>query len=172
MSAGRSAACIRWLDPADEWSDSERGPRAQPLQSFLLKAALISFIRPVSGCSWPDPVLEGAGPSARRDQVRPLAEQAVRVARVDDLLDPERLGRAERRAQLRQPLLDLRHLHPGIGRRVDLRAIRGLDPTLERQRAPAAGRPGVAGAVAAAVTVRGAGDAEAVAHDHRAPRDR
>src|SRR5260370_20205061 len=75
----------------------------------------------------------GTGPPARGRQLGPLAEQTPRVARVDDLLDPEGLGRAERRAQLRQPLLDLRHLHPGIARRVDLRAIRGLDPALERQ---------------------------------------
>src|SRR5882672_11836400 len=117
--------------------------------------------------------MSGRARTAKRSgQVRELAEERARLARVHDLLDPERLGRAERRAQLRQPVLDLRHLHPGIGCRVDLRAIRGLDPALERQRAPAAGRPGVARAVAAAITVRGAGDAEAVAHDDRAPRDR
>src|SRR5689334_16972126 len=51
-----------------------------------------------------------AGTAQRRGQVGELAEERPRLARIDDLLDPERLGRAERRAQLGQPLLDLRHL--------------------------------------------------------------
>src|ERR1700724_1832646 len=36
--------------------------------------------------------------------------KAARVARVDDLLDPKGLGGAEWRAQLLQPLVDLRNL--------------------------------------------------------------
>src|SRR5215475_13551381 len=104
-----------------------------------------------------------AGPPARRGQLGPLAEQPPRVARIDDLLDPERLGRAERRAQLGEPLLDLRHLRRRISRGVDLRAVGGLDAALERQRAPAPGRPRIACAVAPAVAMRRTSDAETVA---------
>src|SRR6185436_3121512 len=56
-----------------------------------------------------------AGAAERSGQVRELAEQRARVTRIHDLLDPERLGGAERRAQLVEPLLDLRHLRLGIG---------------------------------------------------------
>src|SRR5205807_9918826 len=87
----------------------------------------------------------------------------------DDLLDPKRLGRAERRAQLRQAVLDLGHLHLRVGGGVEIGAIGGLDPAFQRQGAPAARRPRLARAVLAAVAVGGAGDAEDVADDHRAP---
>src|SRR3989454_9351265 len=53
-----------------------------------------------------------------------------------------------------------------------LGAVGRLDAALERERAPATRRPRVAGAVAAAVPVGRAGDAEDVADDHRAPGDR
>src|SRR4030095_3741572 len=58
-------------------------------------------------------VVEG-GPRAqrRRREVGELAEERPRVARIDDLLDPERLGRAERRAELRPALLHLGHSLP------------------------------------------------------------
>src|SRR5208282_5796540 len=41
---------------------------------------------------------------------REFAEQRPARARIDDFLDPERLGGAERRPQLVQPLLDLSEL--------------------------------------------------------------
>src|SRR5438067_746524 len=108
----------------------------------------------------------------RRRQVGELAEERPRVARVDDLLDPEGLGRAEGRAELRQAFLDLGELPLRIRGRVEVGPVGRLDPALERERAPAAGGPGVARAVAAAVPVGRAGDPEHVADDHRAPRDR
>src|SRR5262245_52228308 len=114
-------------------------------------------------------VQRGPRPPERRREVGELAEERPRVARIDDLLDPERLGRAERRAELRQALLDLSHLLRAIGRGVEVGPVRRLDAAFERQRAPAARWPGVARAVAAAVAVGGAGDAEYVSDDHRAP---
>ena len=39
---------------------------------------------------------------------RPRAQQRARVARIDDLLDAEALGRPERRADRVEPRLDLR----------------------------------------------------------------
>src|SRR5256712_5695223 len=105
----------------------------------------------------------------RRREVGELAEQRPRVARVDDLLDPEGLRRAERRAELGQPLFDLGHPRLRIRSRGDLRPIRGFDPAFERPRAPASGGPGVARAVTAAGPVGGAGDAGDVTDDHRAP---
>src|SRR5437899_12079228 len=92
-------------------------------------------------------------PSQRRRQVGELAEERPRVARVDDLLDPEGLGRAEGRAELVQPRLDLGHLRLRVGRRVEVGAVGGLDAALERQGAPAARGPRVAQAVAALVSV-------------------
>src|SRR5262244_2409892 len=103
------------------------------------------------------------GTPERRGEVGELAEERARVARVDDLLDPEGLGRAERRAELVQPLLDLSHLRLRIRCCVEVGAIGGLDPALERQGAPAPRGPRVAHAVTALVSVRGAGDAERVA---------
>src|SRR5260370_1158149 len=83
----------------------------------------------------PAHVVEGGPrPSERRREVGELAEERPRVARIDDLLDPERLGRAERRAELGQALLDLGHLRLAIRRRVEIRPVRGLDSALERQR--------------------------------------
>src|SRR5436190_10911921 len=55
-----------------------------------------------------------AGTAQRSGQVGELAEEWTRLARIHDLLDPERLGRAERRAQLVETLLDLRHLRLAI----------------------------------------------------------
>ena len=109
-----SASCIRWLWPAVDPSGCAQRMSVMIVKrsaSTLRMAALPRTrppsasgpraIRNVAGCSWPHPVLEGAGPAARGGQLGPLAEEPARVARVDDLLDPERLGRAERRAQLR-----------------------------------------------------------------------
>jgi hypothetical protein len=55
------------------------------------------------------------------------------VARIDDLLDPERFGGTEGRAQLLQPLLDLGDLGLASWRGVDLGAVGGLDPAFQRQ---------------------------------------
>src|SRR5712691_12793920 len=77
----------------------------------------------------------------RRGQLGELAEQRTGGARVDDLLDPERLRRTEGRAKLLQPLLDLDHLRGGVGGRLDVGAVGRLDAALERQRAPAPRRP-------------------------------
>ena len=73
--------------------------------------------------------------------------------------------------QLGEALVDLSALSLRVGCGLELSAVGRLDPALERERAPAAGGPGVARAVARPVPVRGAGDAEDVADDHRAPRD-
>ena len=51
----------------------------------------------------------------RLGQIGELAEQPARIARVDDLFDPERLRGAERRAQRIQPRLDLGKLGSGSG---------------------------------------------------------
>src|SRR5882724_4669055 len=55
----------------------------------------------------PHPVLRWAGAAHRGCHLDELSEDLAGVARVDDLLDPEGLGAAERRAQLVQPVLDL-----------------------------------------------------------------
>src|SRR5262249_11942054 len=198
MTLNRSASTLRMAALPWTRRPSGSGPRAMRnvassaknvmmrSTSRLLNAALISFMSagvgpPAMVCvvieasspneceSGPCRVQRRPGAAARRRQLGPFAEQSPGVARIDDLLDPERLGRAERRAQLREPLFDLRHLGPRIRRGVDLRAVGGLDPALERQRAPAARRPRVACAIAAAVAMRRARDAEAVAHDDPAP---
>src|SRR5579863_1659728 len=69
-----------------------------------------------------------------RREAGEVDRQPPRVARVDDLLDPESLRRAERRAQLLQPFVDLGDLGLAVGRGVDLCAVGGLDPAFERQR--------------------------------------
>src|ERR1051326_2965130 len=74
-----------------------------------------------------------AGLAQRRHEVRELAEERTRVARVDDFLDPERLGRAERRAELVEAILDLHHLRLGIRGRVEVRTICRTDPRSERR---------------------------------------
>src|SRR3954470_17273470 len=65
-----------------------------------------------------------------------LAEQRPRVARGDDLLDEERFRRLERRLPRGEALFDLGAQRVGIIRRLELRLVRGFDPTLERQAAP------------------------------------
>src|SRR5215813_2520344 len=50
-----------------------------------------------------------------------FGEQFAGIARVDDLLDPERLSGAEGRTQLSQPLLDLRDLRLRVVGGVNLR---------------------------------------------------
>src|SRR5690349_11282533 len=55
-------------------------------------------------------VLRWPGFAQGLGQPRELAQQRPRLAGIDDLLDPELFGRAERRAQLVQPRLDLLQL--------------------------------------------------------------
>src|SRR5580700_11168783 len=55
-------------------------------------------------------------------QVDEFDGEAARVARVDNLLDPEGLGGAERRAQEVQAFLDLGDLRLGVGSGIDLGA--------------------------------------------------
>src|SRR5689334_15900922 len=59
----------------------------------------------------------------RLGKSRELTQQRPRLARVDHLLDPEFLRRAERRAQPVQAILDLLQLGLWVGRGVDLGAI-------------------------------------------------
>src|SRR5690242_1067799 len=201
MTLKRSASTFRIAALPRTRRPSGSGPRAikkvassaknvmMRSTSRVLNASLIAFISvgvgpPAIVCvviacppvtielsSWTHRMHRGPGPPAGCGELGPLAEQPARVARIDDLLDPERLGRAERGAQLRQPLLDLGHLLLRIWRGVDVRAVCGLDAAFERQRAPTPRRPRVARAVATTVAVRGARHAEAVANDHRAPRN-
>ena len=75
---------------------------------------------------------------------RPRAQQRPRVARVDDLLDAEALGRAERRAHRVEPRLDLRPQRDRVLGRLELAPVGRLEPARDRQRAPVARRPRVA----------------------------
>src|SRR4051794_1441638 len=77
-----------------------------------------------------------SGCAQRLCEPRELAEQRAGLARIDDLLDPELLGRTKRRAQPVQPLLDLLQLRLGIGSGIDLGAVGSLDAAFQRQRAP------------------------------------
>ena len=67
----------------------------------------------------------------RLRQAGELAEQGARAPRVDDLLHPEALGRAKRRAQHVQPLLDFGELRLRVGGGIDVGAVGGFDPALE-----------------------------------------
>src|SRR5208282_6331819 len=112
----------------------------------------------------------GAGANKLVGEPRELAQQRAALARIDDLLDPERLGGAERRPQLVQALLDLGELGDRIRCGIDVCPIGCLDAALERQRAPVAGRPRIAQRQPAGRLVHGSGDAETIAHDDGAPR--
>src|SRR6186997_278011 len=79
-----------------------------------------------------------------RGQVGEFAQQWTRVARIDDLLDEERLGGAERRAVAVEPLLDFDAQSVAVRRRVEIGAIGRLDAALHGKRASVARRPGVA----------------------------
>src|SRR2546426_11900806 len=74
-------------------------------------AHLVSRLRPHA-------MLVGPRLAQRRHQVGELAEERSRVARVDHLLDPEGLRRAERRAELLEALVDPGEPGPLIPRRV------------------------------------------------------
>ena len=84
----------------------------------------------------------------------------------------KRLGRAERRAQLVEALLDLLQFCLGIVRGVDVGAVGRLDAAFQRQRAPIGRRPGVTHREAVGRLMHDAGDAEGVAHDDGAPGHR
>src|SRR5262249_46032037 len=85
-----------------------------------------------------------AGRTQWLGKVGKLAQQLARIARVDDLLDPERLRGPERRAQSIEAGLDLGELGAGIGCGLELGAIGRFDPALERQGSPPGRQPGVA----------------------------
>ena len=80
----------------------------------------------------------------RLGQPREIAQQRAGLARIDDLLDPELFGRAERRLQLVEARLDLLQFGRGIVGRIDLGAVGRLDAAFQRQRAPGRRQPGVA----------------------------
>ena len=73
-----------------------------------------------------------------------VAQQAAGVARVDDFLQPERLGGGEGRAKRVQPRLDAGKFRGRVGGVGKLGAVGGLDAAFQRQRAPAARWPGIA----------------------------
>src|SRR2546427_7534605 len=74
-----------------------------------------------------------ARPPQRGREVGELAEERPGVARIDELLDPEGLGGPERRAQLREAVLDLRQLVLGIGGGVEFGPVRPLAPAFQRE---------------------------------------
>src|SRR5688572_25183139 len=100
----------------------------------------------------------------------PVAEDRARVAGIDDLLDPEALGGAERRAHGVEALLDLFAQRGRVGGGLELALVGGLDPALHRQGAPVARRPRVAEVEPRMVAVAGTGDAEDLANEDRHPR--
>ena len=102
----------------------------------------------------------------------PVAEERPRVARVDDLLDGEALGGAEGRADGVEPGLDLGAQGDRVLGGLELAAVGGLEPAGDRQRAPVAGRPGVAQVQPRAVAVARAGDAEDLADEDARPTAR
>src|SRR4051812_28255148 len=79
-----------------------------------------------------------AGLAQGRGEVGELAQELAGVARVDDLLDAEAFGGAERRAHLVEPGLDRGKMRRWIGRRGELGLVGRLDAALERQGAPVA----------------------------------
>src|SRR5688500_15156953 len=97
----------------------------------------------------------------------PVAQDRPGVARVDDLLDAEPLRRAKRRPDRVEPLLDLRAKSLGVLGGLELAPVGGLDASLDRERAPVAGRPRVTQVEAGVVPVTGAGDAEDLPDEHR-----
>ena len=72
-----------------------------------------------------------ARPEDTRRELGELAEQGPGVARVDDLLDEERLRGLERRLARREPLLDLGAQRVGIVRRFQLCFVRRFDAAFE-----------------------------------------
>ena len=105
----------------------------------------------------------------RLRQTREFAQQRTRLAGIDDLLDPEFLGRTKRRTQLVEAILDLFQLRGRVVRGVDVGAVGRLDAAFQRQRAPIGRRPGIAHRIAVGRLVHDARHAERVAHDDGAP---
>src|SRR3954469_12612151 len=101
--------------------------------------------------------------------LRPVAQNRARIARVDDLLDAEALGGAERRSHRVEAFDDLRVQGDRIVGRLELAAVRGLDAALDRERSPVARRPREAKVQSLRVAVPCAGHAEHLAHEHRDP---
>src|SRR2546428_10361660 len=91
-----------------------------------------------------------ARPPQRSREVGELAEERPGVARIDDLFDPEGLGGPERRAQLREAVLDLLELVLGIGGGVQLGAVTPLRSPLQPEPSPTAPPPPLTRGVAAA----------------------
>ena len=132
---------------------------------------------PARGCAYGRrPRASGPAADLHRHQLvrplRPVAQQRAGVARVDDLLDAEALGGAERGAHGVQALANLLAQRRRVVGRLELAPVGRLDAALDRQRAPVARGPGVAQVQARVVAVRGAGHAEHLAHQHRRPRAR
>src|SRR3546814_11245316 len=75
-------------------------------------------------------------------QLGKLAKQRPRIARVDNVLDPEFLRRPERRTHAVQSLADRLQMRRRILRRLEFALVRDFDPALDRQAAPVARRPG------------------------------
>src|SRR3546814_8536821 len=75
-------------------------------------------------------------------QLGKLAKQRPRIARVDNVLDPEFLRRPERRTHAVQSLADRLQMRRRILRRLEFALVRDFDSALDRQAAPVARRPG------------------------------
>ena len=106
-----------------------------------------------------------AGRAQRRGEIGKLAQQPARLARIDDFLNQELLGGAERRGELLEPRFDLGELRGRISGCFKLGLVRRLQSAGNRQRAPFTRRSGVTNVEAPGRLVRGAGDAEGAAHD-------
>src|SRR5690349_18691453 len=70
------------------------------------------------------------------------AKVGPRLARIDDVLDAERFGRAERRGEGAELLLDLRLACLRVRVLLDLATERRRHPAFDGQRSPFCGRPG------------------------------
>src|SRR5687768_13587939 len=90
--------------------------------------------------------------------LRPVAQDRARVARVDDLLDAETFGRAERRGHRLEARGDLLSQSRRVLGRLQLAPVGRFEPARHRQRAPVPGRPGEAQVQPRPVAVAGARD--------------
>src|SRR4051794_34406437 len=161
-----SRTSMSWISPR---SNAARTSSASTSMSSAWKAWAIAprRLRPWAARLRPGPRLVRHEPVSL---ARPRAQQRPRVARIDDLLDAEALGRAERRAHRVEPRLDLLAQCHGVVGRLELAPVRRLEPARDRQRAPVARRPRVPQVQPRRVAVRGARDAVDLADQHRHPR--
>ena len=90
------------------------------------------------GGSRPHAAADPTGLAQRRSELGELAEQRPGVARIDDVVDTERFRGPQWRTDGAQPGLDLRQPYGGVRRGRELGLERGLDATLEGERAPLA----------------------------------